>query len=162
MKLSGILAGTALVLGSQFSFAAGGPVDLSSGSAGFSSTPLTGGFTDLFTFSLAVPGTISGSITSVVSGLQDVDFVGIFLTGPSGVFNFTQLLADPFETWALASTNVAAGSYTLAVIGTNSPAGGSYGGNLAVTLVPEPEPYALLVAGMAVIGLLARRRAISI
>jgi len=159
VKLSSILAGTALVLGSQWSIAAGGPLDLTSGSAGFSSTPMVGGFTDIYTFSLATPATLSGSITTIVNGLQDIDFVGVFLTGPSGVFNFTQLMSDPFETWGLATITVAAGSYSLALIGTNSPAGASYGGNLAVTLVPEPEPLALLLAGMAIIGLLARRRA---
>lgn len=160
MKLSNIVAAVALVVGSQAAWAGGGPLDLSSGSAGFTSTPTVGGFTDLYTFTLTTPATISGSITSVVNGLQDIDFVGIFLTGPSGVFNFTQLLGDPFETWGLAPVNVASGSYSLTVIGVNSPAGASYGGNVAVTLVPEPEPYALLLAGMAVIGLLARRRVV--
>ncbi len=158
MKFSSMLAGTALVLGSPLVFAATGPLDLSSGSAGFSNTPIIGGFADTYTFSLPLPGSISGSITSIVNGLQDIDFTGIFLTGPSGVYLFSSIAPDPFETWGLAATNVAAGSYTLTVIGLNSPAGASYGGNLAVTLVPEPEPYAMLLAGLAVVGLLARRR----
>ena len=158
MKLLHVAAAAALIAGSQACLAAGGPLDISTGSVGFSNTPTALGFTDTYTFSLPLAGTISGSITAVVNGAQDVDFVGIFLTGPSGVFTFTQLLADPFETWGLSPVAVAAGSYTLSLIGTNSPAIGSYGGNLAVTLVPEPEPYALLLAGMAVVGLLSRRR----
>lgn len=160
MKLRHIVAASMLAFASQAAVAVGGPLAFggSSGSVGFSATPPPGGFTDLYTFTLADAGMISGSITSVVNGLQDIDFVGIFLSGPSGVFNFTQLVGDPFETWGLAATNVAAGSYSLAVIGLNSPDPASYGGNLAVTLVPEPEPYALLLAGMAVLGLLSRRR----
>ena len=69
-------------------------------------------------------------------------------------------MADPVEVWALAATPVMAGSYSLAVIGTHSPAIASYGGNLAFTstAVPEPEPYALLAAGMAVVGLLVNKR----
>lgn len=161
MNFRSIVVASALVLGSQAGFAAGGPLVFgsTSGTVGFSSTPSAGGFTDVYTFTLANAGTISGSITSVVNGPQDLDFTGIFLTGPSGVFNFTQILGDPFETWGLAATNVAAGNYSLAVIGLNSMEPASYGGNLAVTLVPEPEPLAMLLAGLAVVGLLARRRA---
>lgn len=159
MKIRSIVTASALALACQLSLAAGGPLTFggSSGTVGFSSTPATGGFTDVYTFTLADAGTLSGSITTVVNGTQDLDFTGIFLTGPSGVFNFTQILGDPFETWGLAATNVAAGSYSLALIGLNSADPASYGGNLAVTLVPEPGPLSLLLAGLAVVGLLTRR-----
>ena len=74
------------------------------------------------------------------------------------MFSFTQVLADPFETWALNNVVLSAGAYTLTVIGTNSAAIASYGGNLAVTAVPEPEKYALLLAGLIAIGFIAKRR----
>lgn len=160
MNFRSIAVASAWVVASQAAFAAGGPLNFgsTSGTVGFSSTPSAGGFTDVYTFTLANAGTLSGSLTSVVNGMQDLDFSGIFLTGPSGVFSFTQILGDPFETWGLAATNVAAGSYSLAIIGLNSANPASYGGNLAVTLVPEPQPLAMLLAGLAVVGLLAHRR----
>jgi len=74
------------------------------------------------------------------------------------VFSFTQVLADPFETWALSSVTLAPGAYTLSVIGLNSPAVASYGGNIGVTAVPEPQTYALLLGGLIGMGFIARRR----
>lgn len=158
MKISGLAFAAALALSSGAACAAGGPLDLSSGSAGFSSTPVAGGFTELFTFTLSTASFAAASITSVVNGAQDIDFSFIALTGPSGVFSFTQLLGDPVETWALSSSLLAPGAYTLSVVGTNSAAIASYGGNLAVSAVPEPDRYALLLAGLIGIGYIASRR----
>ena len=159
MKLSSLALAASLALGGTgAAFAAGGPLDLSTGSTGFSSTPVAGGFVDLFTFSLATTSVANASITSVVNGLQDIDFSFIALTGPSGVFSFTQVLADPFETWALSSVTLAPGAYTLSVIGLNSSAVASYGGNIGVTAIPEPQTYALLLGGLIGMGFIARRR----
>lgn len=51
MKLSALVAAAGLALGSQAALAAG-PLDLSSGSTGFSDTPAAGGFADIYTFTL--------------------------------------------------------------------------------------------------------------
>lgn len=158
MKLSRIAAAAALVAASPFTLAAGGPLDLSSGSAGFSSTPIAGGFSEVFTFSLVTPAFFTGSVTTAVSGLQNIDFMGIFLTGPGGAFSFTKVLNDPFETWVMPATLISAGSYALTLIGSNSPAIASYGGNVAVSPVPEPEKYALLLAGLGMVLFCGRRR----
>ena len=89
MKLFQVAAAAALTLTGAVAAAAGGPLDLSSGSTGFSSTPTAGSFVDIFTFTLLSPFVLTGSITSVVSGTQDVDFTTIVVAGPSGSFNFT-------------------------------------------------------------------------
>ncbi len=150
---------TALLVTSAGAFAAGGPLDLSSGSTGFAGTPPAGSFTDVFTFSLASPGVLSGSITSVVSGSQNLDFTSIVVSGPSGLFSFTSLLPDPFEVWGLPATLLAPGAYTLTLSGMNSPAVASYGGNIAVSPVPEPNNLALMLGGIGCIGVfMARRR----
>jgi PEP-CTERM motif len=36
--------------------------------------------------------------------------------------------------------------------------GGSYGGNVVLTPVPEPETYALMFAGLGIVGFVAARR----
>jgi hypothetical protein len=36
--------------------------------------------------------------------------------------------------------------------------GGAFGGDLAIAAVPEPETYGMLLAGLGVVGFLARRR----
>lgn len=137
-----------------------GAIDLSSGSAAFSNTPVAGGFADHLNFTLASASIFNGSITSVLNGNQDVDFTSISLTGPSGVFLFNLLLGDPVELWAAPATgfSLAAGSYMLTMIGTNSAGVGSYAGNIAVTAVPEPETYALLLGGLLATGFILKRR----
>ena len=158
MKLSSLALAVTLALASSASFAAGGPLDLSSGSAGLQGTPAAGSFADVYTFSLVSTVVASASITSVVNGAQDIDFSSIVISGPSGSFSFSLLLGDPVEVWSLSSTTLAPGSYTLTLSGTNSPAGASYGGNLAVSAVPEPETYAMLLAGLGGLGFVVRRR----
>jgi len=140
-----------------------GFLDLSSGSSGFSNTPIAGSFVDTLTFTLPVPSLANGSVTTVVNGNQDVDFTSIALTGPGGAFAFSMLLGDPVEVWALpgSGASLGAGAYTLTLTGTNSAGIASYGGNLAVmpiSAVPEPASFALMLAGASVVLFLARRR----
>ena len=165
MKLSQVAAASALVLASAGSLAAAlGSIDLSSGSGFFGDTPIAGAFVDTLSFTVTTASTFSGSITSVVNGTQDVDFMSIVLT--PGVLSFASVLGDPVEVWATpaAGFGLTPGVYTLTLTGTNSASVGSYAGNLAVTpglpstSVPEPESVAMLFAGLGIVGLLARRR----
>lgn len=51
------------------------------------------------------------------------------------------------------------GNYYLSVFGiTNGTQGGIYNGAISVTAVPEPESYAMLLAGLGVMGAIAVRR----
>ncbi len=163
MKLMPLIASSALCLYGATATAGGGPLDISSGSAGFSDTPVVGSFVDVYTFTLTSDAIVNASVTSVVNGAQDIDFSSLTVAGPGGSFSFTQLLGDPVETWALAATPLSAGSYTLSVEGMNSPAAASYGGNIAVSIVgtvPEPATAVLLLAGFGAFGWVVRRRQI--
>ena len=52
-----------------------------------------------------------------------------------------------------------ADNYTLHVSGTAlSSLGGSYSGNMSISAIPEPETYAMILAGLGLLGFAARRR----
>jgi len=158
MKYHTLAAAAALLAASAGTFAANlGTADLSTGSAFFGNTPIAGGFVDTLSFSLTSASFFNGSLTAVVNGTQDVDFTGIVLTGPSGSFSWTMLLNDPVEVWSSSAT-LAPGTYTLTLTGSNSASMGSYGGNLAVTPVPEPTVAVMLLAGLGVAGIIGMRR----
>ncbi|KQP36989.1 hypothetical protein ASF44_14735 [Pseudorhodoferax sp. Leaf274] len=108
------------------------PVDLSSGTGGFVRTPGSGGFSDLYTFTLASTTTVNVLLSSVVGGSQDVDFSNVFLTGPSGQVNAAAFTGDPFESWVIFGATLGPGGYTLTAAGTNSAAAGTYVGNIAL------------------------------
>ena len=166
MKLAKVAAVSTLALASAGSLAATlGSIDLSSGSGFFGNTPIGGAFVDTLTFTVTTSSTFNGSITSVLNGTQDVDFTSILVT--PGALAFASALGDPVEVWAAAPVGfgLTPGVYTLTLTGTNSASQGSYAGNLALTTtglppksMPEPESYAMMLAGLGIVGLLARRR----
>lgn len=158
MKFTSMAVAIGMALGSAAAFADVSSLDLSAGSAGFENTPNAGGFMDAYTFTVLTPFSFSSSITSVVNGAKDLDFAGITLAGPSGLFSFNQTLGDPFELWTLQTGTLNAGSYSLTLLGLNSVSPASYGGNVSISAVPEPETYALMFAGIGVIGFVAARR----
>jgi hypothetical protein len=76
------------------------------------------------------------------------------LEGWSTPFNFgfgTVAVIDPIT--------LSAGNYILEITGNViGSAGGSYSGTLSVIAVPEPQAYALMLAGLGLLGFVARRR----
>ena len=154
----GALADTAVDLGS---FTAPTSVSLSN------TVSLNGAFTDSYSFSVTSDSSLAGLLASVsfmnIVGISD--FVaslwlgdvkladGVTTTTSDGgisqttsFINYSPLLAGPPPTYEIrASGTVFGGS-------------GSYGGNLVLSPVPEPEIYATLALGVAVMGWAARRR----
>jgi len=73
--------------------------------------------------------------------------------------------ADDLFTWApvgldfsrftFSVSNLSAGNYTLKF---NLLGGGFYTGSYTITAVPEPESNALMLVGLGIIGLIARRK----
>lgn len=70
-------------------------------------------------------------------------------------FDPASALADP--SFSRGSWTLSAGNYTITGTATASPYDGGYAA-LSVTPVPEPESYALILAGLGLVGFAARRR----
>ena len=120
-----------------------------------------GAFTDTITFNDGVGGTFASSLVTV--GFLDqsnIDFTSVSVNGQT----FTLGANGPIETPYFQPSTVD-GPLVLTVKGVAAPAltagtaiAASYAGTANVTAVPEPESYALMLAGLGVVGMLVRRR----
>jgi hypothetical protein len=88
----------------------------------------------------------AGSIWDLTTGTQLVAGFGSFSGGIHNV-QFT-----------LPGALVPNHTYALRLTGMTLASGGSYAGSINVTPVPEPESYALFLAGLGLMGFIARRR----
>lgn len=165
MKVNKVVIAAALAMASVSSFADSfsGTLTLPGGTEAFGRSPLGPSFTDTYTFTLAGSSFLtSSSVTSAVVGAADIDFTGVFFNNiltPATHIDFAMFLGDPFETYGVANLLLAAGTYELHINGSQTPTRASYGGNLTVTAaIPEPETYALMLAGLGAMGFMARRR----
>ena len=109
------------------------------------------GLTTDFTFSLSTLSNVFGDIFSLTG---PVTINSISLSGGS--------LLSPATTSLTGSSylfeNIAAGSYTMSVSASSPFSGSIYVGTVKVSPVPEAETYALALAGLGVVGLVAARR----
>lgn len=124
-------------------------------------------FSDKYAFSIAGVNDVVGLITSLKVGNNGLTITGFDLRNAANgiVFHGTQDVTNYLpgdQAWSFASGlhPLSAGNYTLEVDGYVASAnGGSYSGNIAVAAaVPEPTTYAMLVGGLALLGMVARRR----
>ena len=116
---------------------------------------VTGAFVDSISFSLTNLSDFSfSSNTMYLKGKSDFSSFGVQLDGtPLTVSAIGKFLfaGDEFQ--------LAAGSHTLQFSGVGVLAqGGSYQIQMSAAPVPEPESYALLLAGLGLVGAIARRR----
>lgn len=118
-------------------------------------------FSDQYTFSM----TGVNFVDTLVASIAHSDLVGLAITGydlydsannlvATGVQNSTGMV----DLWTMSTAGLAAGDYYVQVSGSLvSNTSGSYAGNLNITLVPEPQTYAMLLAGLGLVGVAARR-----
>lgn len=120
-------------------------------------------FNDDYIFDLVLDSDVSGSATNLKLSLNGISFLNID--------NFSLSLYDSANTF-LGSATLMDGSYQLndvfltagndyyfRVSGTVSGwYGGSYSFSAVAQPIPEPETYALMLAGLGALGYMSRRR----
>ena len=127
-----------------------------------------GTFNDIFTFTLPTNGGSGYSVTnfsSIPGQFNTILATLSLISNPDGIlFNADDAVLRTSVTpggnsLALTWSASSAGNYYVAVGGlSNGTQGGIYNGAISVTAVPEPETYAMMLAGLGALGFLARRR----
>lgn len=111
--------------------------------------------------------------TTLLGGSDVITFDGL----ASGIYDFTLTLSGQYMALSSASLNGIVGTVSnmgkwsfagidgtsvtplvLTLTGTTSKATALYSGELSVAAVPEPETYAMFIAGLGALGFMARRR----
>lgn len=106
-------------------------------------------FDHLYHFELGAPGTVSGSFNDIVGlTLDRVKLVG------DGAYQWITLGPDH----SFSYDNLQKGYFALYVFGSATNGINSYSGSMMAQPVPEPESFAMMLAGLGVMGALAARR----
>jgi hypothetical protein len=123
-----------------------------------------GSFEDTINFSVTSPSVLSGAANNLVLSffnLSIYDIAGLTVnvwnnSHPNGTVNFGSFAGNNTSyTFNLPS----AGAYHVDITGNATGTGGGlYGITLSAAPVPEPETYAMLLAGLGLMGGIARRR----
>jgi hypothetical protein len=155
MKLKPILAAATLAAACSGAFADDQIVGVSTASPSnfFGLGTLFDGGSDDISFSGLAAGVYN--ITVTLSG-QNVSFDQA-LSNLNGVFGTAFNVAVP----SIAFYNVSytgASPFALHLFGSDLAGASVYSGDVTVTAVPEPETYALMLAGLGLMGFIARRR----
>lgn len=123
-----------------------------------------GSFEDTINFSIASPAVLSGAANNLVLsffGMTAYDIAGLTVnvwnnSHPNGTVHYGAFAGNN-NTYSFNLPT--AGSYHVDITGNaTGAAGGLYGITLSAAPVPEPETYAMLLAGLGVMGAIARRR----
>lgn len=118
-------------------------------------------FAERYTFNVGAGSSIYADLFSNAKDANSgLDILGLALFNADGlVLKGTQSSTGKTDVWELTSGPLAAGHYFLLVSGTVlSNAVSSYTGSAAVTAVPEPATYGMLLGGLGLVGALARRK----
>ena len=154
MKIKSLVAASAIALSSFGAFA--GTSTFASDSATFTNDPLsTGDFNQTITF-----GGLANGLYDIVGSVigQSLNFTSIKLDGAPWDVAYVNGKKSKFGYGLLEVT--AGKPLTLTLVGTAFPTTSppAFSGTIGVTLVPEPETYAMLLVGLGLMGAVVRRR----
>jgi hypothetical protein len=139
----------------------------------FAASTVGSTFSDIFTFNIGAPFDTAASLTSsylntpqtkdlLITGLSlyryDPATMAVLGTAIAGI-NETGFGSHPTDSWSLSAFGLSSGYYALKVDGRVVGAGGgAFGGDLTVSPVPEPQSWAMLLAGLGMVGMATRRK----
>jgi hypothetical protein len=139
----------------------------------FTASTVGSTFSDIFTFNIGSPFDAAASVTSsylntpltkdlLITGFSlyryDPATMAVLGTAIAGI-NETGFGSHPTDSWSLSAYNLTDGYYALKVDGRVLGAGGgAFGGDLVISAVPEPQTWAMLLAGLGMVGVATRRK----
>lgn len=145
-----------------------GTVDLIGNPAFFDFLPGNGRYVDLdgstndaggFDKQLALAASTTYTLSFDLAGSQRGDSNSVNVIFGTTAQTYTLGSADPFATYTLSFTTNAAANYQIFFENSGGDNFGALLDNVSVAAaVPEPETYALMLAGLSLIGFAARRK----
>jgi hypothetical protein len=151
MNIKTAIAATVLALGS-----------MAASAAQTSPVAVSGSFSDVLLGQITLGGTSTvGGTTSYVTSynLFGMDFTLPVVTFSSVSLYLNGLSVGTSNSNAFTFANLGAGTYSLKATGSVAGGGSNFiAAQYQVTAVPEPETFAMLLAGLGVMGAIARRR----
>jgi hypothetical protein len=145
----------------------GGTVDLVGVGGAFDLVPGNGGYVDLdgstgqagqFSANVSLLGGVMYTLSFDLAGSHRGSSETVNVTFGSMAQSFSLASADPFSSHSLSFSPVTAGSYSFGYQNLGGHTIGILLDNVAVTAVPEPETYAMVFAGLGLVGWMAGRR----
>jgi len=119
-------------------------------------------FMDHFTFMVIAAHDLDAIVSSISrTAATGLDITGLDLYTSTGtlVSSGSMVSTGVRDVWTLSADALAVGQYYIQVSGSLvSNTSGSFGGSVMLNPVPEPETYGMLLAGLGLVGFLARRR----
>lgn len=116
-------------------------------------------FSNRYNFTTNMAGWLTADVISI-SGNNGVNLTGFSLFDNEGsLIGGTRTMNGEVDAYSISNYNLAAGSYWLEVSGEVVGSGMTkYYGSLALAPVPEPETYAMMLGGLGLLAVAARRR----
>lgn len=124
--------------------------------ANFGNTNVASSFSNWFSFSIPEGSSGNGEANAISLSGSNVVFTAFNLFESSNLIATGTLGLIPYLSFMGGAVP---GNYSLNVAGNKTGTRtGSYAGNIAVSPVPEPGIYAMMLAGLGLLGFSARRR----